>query len=166
MNFFQPFFVLLFSPILNFPKEKEKKTPIQCRVHIRPCSRIHPQSPILSLGSLHTTVDLHSSVRFNQSTVFFSHTKPAPATSYQPASSAFLSQQISTSHQPQLAEQSDRTKAPFSIKLPLVKMISTVCVIMLHMSALFIFFELLPCICYLLNSCNEFLSYNAISSQL
>jgi len=48
------------------------------------------------------------------STVFFSHTKPAPANSvfsltpnqHQPASSIFLSQQISISHQPQPAEQS------------------------------------------------------------
>jgi len=31
-------------------------------------------------------------------TVFFSHTKPAPASSHQPASSTFLSQQIITSH--------------------------------------------------------------------
>jgi len=38
------------------------------------------------------------SVRFNQPIVFFSHTKLAQDTSYQPASSIFLSQQISTSH--------------------------------------------------------------------
>jgi len=39
----------------------------------------------------------------NQSTVFFSHTKPSPATASQ---QYFFSQQISTSHQPQPAEQS------------------------------------------------------------
>ena len=38
--------------------------------------------------------------------IFF-YTKPAPASSYQPVSSIFLSQQISTSHQPQHSEQSD-----------------------------------------------------------
>jgi len=37
----------------------------------------------------------------NQPTVFFSRTKPAPA------NGTFLSQQISTNHQPQPAEQSD-----------------------------------------------------------
>jgi hypothetical protein len=40
-----------------------------------------------------------------QPAVFFSHIKSAPATSHLPASSIFLSQQISTSHQ--LAEQAD-----------------------------------------------------------
>ena len=44
-------------------------------------------------------VENHS-VRCNQPIVFFSHTKSALATSYQPASSTFFSQQISTSHQP------------------------------------------------------------------
>jgi hypothetical protein len=35
-----------------------------------------------------------------QSAVFFSYTNSAPASSHQPASSIFLSQEISTSHQP------------------------------------------------------------------
>ena len=48
---------------------------------------------------------LHS-VRCIQPTIFFSRTKPAPASSHQPASSTFLSQQISTSYQPQHSEQS------------------------------------------------------------
>jgi len=38
--------------------------------------------------------------------VFFSHTKSISATSLHPASSTFFLQQISTSYQPQLAEQS------------------------------------------------------------
>jgi hypothetical protein len=41
----------------------------------------------------------------SQPAVFFSHTNSALASSQQPASSIFLSQQISTSHQ--LAEQGD-----------------------------------------------------------
>jgi len=45
--------------------------------------------------------------------VFYSHTKSAPATSHQPASSTFPSQQISTSHQPQPAEQ-EGSKVYFS----------------------------------------------------
>jgi hypothetical protein len=36
----------------------------------------------------------------SQSAVLFSHTNSAPVTSHQPASSIFLSQQISLSHQP------------------------------------------------------------------
>jgi hypothetical protein len=36
----------------------------------------------------------------NQPAVLFSHIISAPATGHQPASSIFLSQQISTSHQP------------------------------------------------------------------
>jgi hypothetical protein len=35
----------------------------------------------------------------SQSAVFFSHTNSAPASSHQPASSIFLSEQISTSYQ-------------------------------------------------------------------
>jgi hypothetical protein len=39
--------------------------------------------------------------------VFFSHTKSTSTTSHQPATSTFLLKQISTSYQPDLAEQSD-----------------------------------------------------------
>jgi len=53
------------------------------------------------------------SVRCNQPTVFFSHTKPAPATS-QPVSSIFLSQQINTSHQPRPAEQNEYVYVPLT----------------------------------------------------
>ena len=44
------------------------------------------------------TVSTSNSVRFNQSIIFFSNTKSAPTTSYQPTNSVFLLQQISTSH--------------------------------------------------------------------
>jgi len=42
--------------------------------------------------------------------VLFSHTKSASASSHQSATSIFLTQQISTSHQPQPAEQSDNVQ--------------------------------------------------------
>jgi len=41
----------------------------------------------------------------NQPAVLLSHIESAPATNHQPVSSIFFSQQISTSHQPQPAEQ-------------------------------------------------------------
>jgi hypothetical protein len=48
-------------------------------------------------GKIHITSQRQPA---SQSAVLFSHTNSAPASSNQPASSIFLSQQISTSHQP------------------------------------------------------------------
>jgi len=58
--------------------------------------RIDPMKPLEPLPTLFC---------WQPTAVFFSHIKSAPATSHQPASGTFLSQQISTSHHPQPAEQ-------------------------------------------------------------
>jgi hypothetical protein len=56
------------------------------------------------IGTLFCSETLYSgqrwvhSVRCIQPTIFFSHTKSAPVSSYQSANIIFLSQQISTSH--------------------------------------------------------------------
>jgi len=47
----------------------------------------------IDCGGIH-----YHSVRCNQPTMFFSHTKPAPVTNHQPASNTLLSQQISINH--------------------------------------------------------------------
>ena len=80
-----------FGPIHKFYLLKSSLTKKRCKYE---CTTTTFNLEIL-------TCKLFHSVRCIQPIVFFSQTKLAPASSHQPASSIFFSQQISTSHQPQ-----------------------------------------------------------------
>ena len=62
--------------------------------------------------SFRRTEQIHT-VRCIQPIIFFSHTKPALASSHQSANNTILLQQISTSHQPQHSKQNAGVFIPF-----------------------------------------------------